>query len=386
MADLYKELEDLALPARALGAEQQARILEQALRRCTGEKRRPRRRKWQAALLAAAFCCLCAGGVAATARLLSPGQAARQMQEEALATLFAGDGAVCVEQTRKAGDYTVTLLGLTRGENATAYWSSDWQGENPAPDRSYAVLAVAKSDGSPMAPLDGEQPDVTLSNSIVSPLLAAPDCALMDYNIFTMNGARHDLVADGVRYILVETDDLQPFADKDPQLAVVFNSTAGISDLLSGYAQDAVTGAITPKEGLEDRCLLFDLPLDASKADPERAAALREQWLGGGEESTAEDADPEEEVLGVLGMESKPTPEQVRAQGALQSRETVAVSDGIYGPGWYYGDGGFQASTTGWEPPAEDLVAMWSDTGQVVLMTYNPDNTLTVEQWQMPVE
>lgn len=382
MADLYKELGDLALPAQALGAQQQERILEQALRRCTGEKRRPRRWKWRAAVLAAALCCLCAGSVAAAARLLSPGQAAQQMQEEALAALFTGDDAICLEQTQKAGDYIVTLLGLTRGENATAYWSSDWRGESPSPDRSYAVLAVEKRDGSPMAPLDAEQPDITLSNSIVSPLLAAPDCPLMDYNVFTMNGARCDIVSDGVLYILVQTDDLQPFADKDPKLAVVLQN-GGIEALLGGFTQDAATGAITPRADQQDTCLLFDLPLDESKADPQKAAALREQWLGSGEKSIAEGVNPEEEALGV---ETKPTPEQVRAEGTLLESQTVSITEGPYGNGWYYGDGGFITSANGWDWPEEVEVIGWSDDGWVAMLTHHPDDTLTVEQWRLPMD
>ena len=80
------------------------------------------------------------------------------------------------------------------------------------------------------------------------------------------------------------------------------------------------------------------------------------------------------------------TPEQVRTQGTLQSTETVSITDGVYGTGWYYGDGGFQASVAGWEPQEKDWVAMWSDSGQVVLMTYSPDDTLTVEQWLLPVQ
>lgn len=386
MSDLYKELGDLVLPTQTLGAEQQERILKLALQRCEGEKRPPRRWKWRAVALVAALCCLCAGGVAATARLLSPAQAASQMQEETLAALFAGEDAVRLEQTQKAGDYTVTLLGLTRGENATAYWSSDWQGENPAPDRSYAVLAVAKCDGSPMAPLDAEEPDITLSNSIVSPLLAAPDCPLMDYNVFTMNGARCDIVSDGVRYILVQTDDLQPFADKDPKLAVVLQDS-GIEAILGNFTQDPATGAITPRAEQQDTCLLFDLPLDESKADPQKAAALREQWLGSGDEPVAEDTDEDESDLELdLFLQEKPTPEQVRAEGTLLESQTVSITDGPYGDGWYYGEGGFITSANGWDWPEQVEVVGWSDDGWVAMVTHHPDDTLTVEQWRLPVD
>lgn len=382
MGNAYDEMETMQWPEHELTRAQQERILQQTTQRIEGTRRpavtvrRARLPVWRLVAAAAALCCLCAGGVAAAGHFLAPAQVAQQMEQWDLAALFAGP----VEETQQAGDYTVTLLGLTSGANVTEYWSSAWEGSDAPQGRSYAVLAVSRRDGTPMEDLDAETPDVTVSNSLVSPVLAAPDCPLMDYNVYTMNGARRDLVEEGVHYILVETDLLEPFADKNPQLAVVLNSTAGISDLLNGYTQDPQTGTIAPKAGMESQCLLFDLPIDESKADPEQAATLRDQWLGKGD-ATAEN-DDEQDLLDDL---ETITPEQVRAQGTLQSTETVSITDGVYGTGWYYGDGGFQASAADWAPQEKDRVAMWSDTGQVVLMTYNPDDTMTVEQWLVPV-
>ncbi|WP_300367517.1 hypothetical protein, partial [uncultured Subdoligranulum sp.] len=380
MGNVYDEMETMQWPEHELTRAQQDRILEQALGRIREDRqpevtvRRTRRPVWRLAAAAAALCCLCAGGVAAAGHFLAPTQVAQQMEQRDLSALFAGPDAVQVEETQQAGDYTVTLLGLTSGANVTEYWSSDWKETDAPRGRSYAVLAVSRRDGTPMADLDAETPDVTVSNSLVSPVLGAPDCPLMDYNVYTMNGARRDLVEEGVHYILVETDLLEPFADKNPQLAVVLNSTDSISDLLNGYTQDPETGTIAPKAGMESRCLLFDLPIDESKADPEQAAALRDQWLGTGV-AAEENADGQD----LLDDLATITPEQVRAQGTLQSTETVSITDGVYGMGWYYGDGGFQAGAADWEPEEKDRVAMWSDAGQVVLMTYNPDDTLTVE-------
>lgn len=386
MGNAYDEMETMQWPEHELTRAQQERILQQTMQRIEGTRRpavtvrRARLPVWRLVAAAAALCCLCAGGVAAAGHFLAPAQVAQQMEQWDLAALFAGPDAVPVEETQQTGDYTVTLLGLTSGANVTEYWSSAWEGSDAPQGRSYAVLAVSRRDGTPMEDLDAETPDVTVSNSLVSPVLAAPDCPLMDYNVYTMNGARRDLVEEGGHYILVETDLLEPFADKNPQLAVVLNSTAGISDLLNGYTQDPETGTIAPKAGMESQCLLFDLPIDESKADPEQAATLRDQWLGKGD--AAAENDDGQDLLDDL---KTITPEQVRAQGTLQSTETVSITDGVYGTGWYYGDGGFQASAADWEPQEKDRVAMWSDTEQVVLMTYNPDDTLTVEQWLVPV-
>lgn len=383
MGTVYDEMETLQWPERELTQAQQERVLQQALQRIEDTcrpavtVRRARRPVWRLVAAAVALCCLCAGGVAAAGHFLAPAQVAQQMKQQDLAALFAGDDAVPVEKTQQAGDYTVTLLGLTSGANVTEYWSSDWEAPR---GRSYAVLAVSRRDGIPMTDLDAEAPDVTVSNSLVSPVLAAPDCPLMEYNVYTMNGARHDLVEEGVHYILVETDPLEPFADKNPQLAVVLNSTAGISDLLNGYTQDPETGTIAPKAGMESRCLLFDLPIDESKADPEQAAALRDQWLGTGD-AAAENTDGQD-LLEDLEML---TPEQVRAQGTLQSTETVTITDGVYGTGWYFGQGGFITSEGGWCVEEQDVVLSQSDDGKVILLTHQADDTLILEQWLIPV-
>lgn len=386
MGKIYTELDSMQWPSCEITPAQQQRIVKQAMDKISKEKApAPSTRQshfpvWKLVAAAAALCCLCVGGVAAAGHFLTPSQVAEQMEQQKLAALFEGKDSLSLQETRQTGQYVVTLLGLTSGENVTEYWSSDWEGEDSLPGRSYAVLSVSRSDGTPMADLDAKVPDLTVSDSLVSPVLAAQDCPLTDFNVFTMNGARRDIVRDGVRYILVETDQLEPFADKDPKLAVVLDGTGSITDLLNNFEQDASTGAIAPRAGTENDCLLFDLPLDESKADPEQAALLRKQWLGD-ETSEEEEAAPtqESEIMAEI------TPEQVRAEGTLQSSETVGVTDGPYGAGWYYGKDGFITSRYGWPAEATDVVNVWSDDGLAVLLTYNEDNTLTVEQWRIPV-
>ena len=60
-----------------------------------------------------------------------------------------------------------------------------------------------------------------------------------------MNGARYDIVEDGVRYILVETDSVEPLPIRTPRLAVVLGQS-GLPALTGNYEQDPATGAITP--------------------------------------------------------------------------------------------------------------------------------------------
>lgn len=386
MRKTYDEIGKMDFPTRALTRAQQAHILDGAMARIGQTGHAPARHRlrlrWKLAVAAAALCCLCAGGVAAAGYLLSPAQVAGQLDQPDLSALFAGPDAVEVQQTQQAGNYTVTLLGLTGGENVTGYWSSGWGADAPPADRSYAVLAVTHTDGTPMAALDDAGSDLTLTNSIVSPLLAAPDCPVAEYNVFTMNGARHDLVAGGVRYILVETDGIEPFADKEPQLAVVLGQ-GGISALTGGFAQDPATGAITPKAEGEAACLLFDLPIDPALADPTRAQELRDQWFGPAQEGT-QPGTLEQAMDDTMAALADLTPEQVRTKGTLQDRQTVSLSDGICGEGWYYGDGGFAAKEL-LPDSGQETVAVADSEGNVTLLARNGDGTLTVETWRLPL-
>lgn len=382
MKDLYDEIASLPLEGEPLRPEQRQRILAQAMAGVesdTPRRKRPIRLAWRLAAVAVLLVCLGIGGVSAAGYFLHPDQVAREMEQPDLAELFTGPDSIQIGQTQQTPDYTVSLLGITTGQNVTGYWSSDWEGEAVQPERSYAVLAVRHTDGTPMAPLSDENGDLTLYNTLVSPVLASPDCPLMEYNIFTMNGSRRDLVADGVRYILVETDTLEPFADQNPQLAVVLDTFSDIATLSNGYNQDPATGAITPNEAAEGIHLLFDLPLDPAKADPEQAQTLREQWFGKPEDPAA----PEEEEA-VQTLRNR-TPEEVRSQGTLQSSENVTVTQGRYGTGWYFGQEAFWAYRDGWDQE-EDIVFLTTSEGQVVLLTHHDDDSLTVETWQVPTE
>ena len=251
MKKIYEELASARLTEYPLTEAQKQAVLHRAFgqiereKQCVPVRQKPRRLLWRMVAAAALLCLLCAGGVAAAGYLLRPEQVARQMDQNDLSALFAGSDAVQINETQQVKGYTVTLLGLTSGANVTGYWSSRWEGSAPESDRSYAVVAVRHTDGTPMQALsdDGE---MTLTNSLVSPLLASPDCPVMEYNVFTMNGARSDLVSEGVRYILVETDSLEPFADRNPQLAVILEDEASVATLQKHYAQDPATGAITP--------------------------------------------------------------------------------------------------------------------------------------------
>ena len=104
----------------------------------------------------------------------------------------------------------------------------------------------------------------SLQDFFVSPLIEGYDP--MNFNVMTMDGAATWDVIDGVEYRIVECDNVEIFADHKLHLCVMdstfYNKNA--------YNYDSQTGAITPNEEYEGMNLLFDLPLDASKADPDK--------------------------------------------------------------------------------------------------------------------
>lgn len=204
-------------------------------------------------LLVAAAICLLGTTVFAAFHLLSAKEVATDLGDTKLAAYFADRGAI--SDTVTDGAYKATVLGIVSGENLSDFRSSAWEIFS---ERTYAVVAVEKSDGSAMT-YDDE--------ILVTPLIEG--LKPWQYNIFTMNGGYVADIIDGVLYRIIELDNIEYFADRTVYMAVV--SSAFLNN--TAYAFDEETGAISPKEDYDGTNILIPLPLDPSKADPERAQA-----------------------------------------------------------------------------------------------------------------
>lgn len=211
------------------------------------------------AALTAAAVALLAVSVSAAVLWLSPSQVAEQLDDPLLAQAFAGEDALLVNETVQTGDYTITLGGLVSGEGISR-WCADADGS-----RTYAVVSVARADGKP---LSEENFDILGGGTFtVSPLAAgyAPQAV----NSWTLGGGCSSFFEGGTAYYVLDTLDLQMFADHTVYLAVYqgfvpsYDSFSVAED--GTYAlRDGVTGA------------LFVLPLDENLADPEAAQAFVE--------------------------------------------------------------------------------------------------------------
>lgn len=224
------------------------------------------------AVLAAAILCLVCSTVFAAYHLMSARDVADSLGDTKLAQYFEKQGTV--SDTITDGDYKATVLGITSGQNLSDFKSSSWEIFS---ERTYAVVAVEKTDGSAMT-YDDE--------ILVTPLIQG--LKPWQYNIFTMNGGYTADIIDGVLYRIIEFDSIEYFADREIYMAVL--SEPFLNN--ASYAFDEVTGKISPKEDYNGTNILIPLNLDKSKADPEKAQAyldkLNEQVKTSEEEPEAE--------------------------------------------------------------------------------------------------
>lgn len=200
--------------------------------------------------VAAAVCLICTTTFAAI-KLMSAKDAATALGDSKLAQYFNECGSV--SDTVTDGKYKATVLGIASGENLSKFKSSSW---DIFSERTYAVVAVEKSDGS----------DMTFDDEIlVTPLIEG--LSPWQYNIFTMNGGYTADISDGVLYRIIEFDSIEYFADRNVYIAVV--SEPFINN--TQYSYDESTGAIAAKDDYDGTNILIKLNLDKSKANPEKA-------------------------------------------------------------------------------------------------------------------
>lgn len=206
------------------------------------------------ALIAAALSALLVVSAVAAVLMLSPRDMALHLKDTALAAAFESDDAIAVDETKTVNGYNVTFLGIVSGKNISNYIVDDKLGV----DRSYAAVALTRTDG---APIEDNVPEVT-----ISPLIEG--CEPWRVNAWILDSSASTFVQDGVLYYLLECDSLECFADHTVYLAVYPGTYIPPSAEFFGF--DEATGAITAKRD----AVLFSLPLDGSKAAPQKARAI----------------------------------------------------------------------------------------------------------------
>lgn len=202
-------------------------------------------------------------GVTAAIRYFSAAQVAEQTEDNKLAAAFDSKDAIMIDETQQTGGYDITLLGMVSGKNLSDY-ESYANGELKA-DRTYAVVAIVNADGTKMQERDEDGYQVSyLDKFFVSPFVEGYNPNR--YNAYTFNGGVTSFVRDGVLYWLLETDNIEMFANHTIYLGVTdsFLSTG------EAYTYQEGSGKIEKNKDYSGVNALFTLPIDKSKGSEEQ--------------------------------------------------------------------------------------------------------------------
>ncbi|MBQ9913123.1 MAG: hypothetical protein IJO73_02735 [Clostridia bacterium] len=154
-------------------------------------------------------------------------------------------------------EYTVSVLGYAPDTEM-----NEINGDPSEEKRTYLVVSVARTDGTPLSSADG----IPLQ---ISPFVEGYEP--FKVNLWLLGSGANGLEKDGILYYLFETADLEIFADRTVYIAAY-----------EGFIpMDALTmkedGTIVYLDDYNGFKAIFELPLDKSKADPEAVKELLSQ-------------------------------------------------------------------------------------------------------------
>lgn len=202
---------------------------------------------------------------------LKPGAIASRLGDKTLAEAFKTadiDG-----RSITSGEYVFTLLGVVSGMEITDSPTYNGGGDVLG-DRSYAVVAIQRKDGSPMPAV--EDPAYGYPPFYISPYIKG--LKPWQVNAHTLNGGHIDTVAEGVMYRLLECDEVTMFADRGIYLGIntgkFYNSKA--------FSFDEETGVLTANPEYSGSSAVFDLPVDRALANPAKARQYLDSLPGMG--------------------------------------------------------------------------------------------------------
>lgn len=135
----------------------------------------------------------------------------------------------------------------------------------PTSARSYLVVSRARIDGSPIQ-------EATITDYTVTPLVAG--YLPWEVNIWTLGGSASAFLRDGIVYYIYEFDSIEMFAGHTVYLAVYEGGGVPSAEVMT-QAED---GSISYNPDFTAPHAIFEVPLDASKADPAAVDAFMDQF------------------------------------------------------------------------------------------------------------
>ena len=187
---------------------------------------------------------------------LSASEVAEYFGEKEIAAMF--KDSECEPQTVSNGTYDVTFLGKTTGTmlNMTEGFEAD-------ETKTYAVIAMRKTDGTPLRLIDG------------MPLQPVPVVeGYMPYRPWCIMESSRGLEREGILYYLFDYKNLEIFADRTVSIALIEGAMVPSPEILTMDEN----GKIVYTEGYTGIKGIFELPMDESKADPEAVAELMSNY------------------------------------------------------------------------------------------------------------
>lgn len=189
----------------------------------------------------------------AVSYILSAREVADYFGEKEIAAMF--EDCEVKPQTVSNGTYDVTFLGSTTGAkiNKTEGFEAD-------ETRTYAVVAIRNTDGTPLSLMDG------------MPISFAPVIeGCMPFQTWAiLNFSASGMEREGILYYLFDYENLEVFADRTVSIALLEGVMFPGPDVLILDEN----GKVVYAEGYVGFKGIFDLPMDESKVDPKAAAEL----------------------------------------------------------------------------------------------------------------
>jgi len=201
--------------------------------------------------------------VFAAVRFLTPGEIAYQLGDQRLSVAFESNDAIHINESLSSEGYRFTLLSIVSGYSIS---DSLLYAEGVSNDRTYLVMAIEREDGSPMA----DMMDETFQSFYISPYIRG--YMPWQVNLHTLEGGHHEMVVDGIRYRIIDMENIKVFAGHGIYIGI--NSGWFFDN--DAFVFNADPWEFRAHSNFDGVSLVFELPICLSFADSARAAEILE--------------------------------------------------------------------------------------------------------------
>jgi hypothetical protein len=234
-------------------------------------KKNTKRRSLRTVIIAAIIVMLLSTAALAAQHFLNAGEVADLFtDDQVLSAMLNREDAIEINDSAVSGDYTFTLLAIVSGKDINDY--PNFRGKNgetsPHDGLTYLVASVKKTDGSPMPSMDDAYAPSFHAASYIK--------GFEPRYTWSLNISGSSAIVDGIEYHLFECGNLEWFADQVVYLGISMEPFPDFERLLF----DEKTGEITTNPAYTSPNALFVIPLDKSKADPQKAEQHLDKMIG----------------------------------------------------------------------------------------------------------